>query len=78
MSGKDGKWAHLDLNQGPTGYEPVALTKLSYGPEGDFRLSEVLSSAPFWQRFAVHVSMKLLRRLLRLGCLSLRSALASI
>lgn len=19
-------WAHLDLNQGPTGYEPVALT----------------------------------------------------
>src|SRR5262252_3332140 len=25
-------WAHLDSNQGPTGYEPVALTKLSYGP----------------------------------------------
>lgn len=27
------KWAHLDSNQGPTGYEPVALTGLSYGPE---------------------------------------------
>jgi hypothetical protein len=26
-------WAHLDSNQGPTGYEPVALTKLSYGPK---------------------------------------------
>ena len=24
--GKKGKWAHLDSNQGPTGYEPVALT----------------------------------------------------
>jgi hypothetical protein len=33
---QEGKWAHLDLNQGPTGYEPVALTKLSYGPEGNF------------------------------------------
>lgn len=22
----ESKWAHLDLNQGPTGYEPVALT----------------------------------------------------
>ena len=27
------RWAHLDLNQGPTGYEPVALTRLSYGPK---------------------------------------------
>jgi integrase len=26
MSGKEGWWAHLDSNQGPTGYEPVALT----------------------------------------------------
>ena len=26
ISGKRGKWAHLDSNQGPTGYEPVALT----------------------------------------------------
>ena len=32
-------WAHLDLNQGPTGYEPVALTKLSYGPEGNVGFS---------------------------------------
>ena len=32
-SSEEGRWAHLDLNQGPTGYEPVALTKLSYGPE---------------------------------------------
>ena len=35
-SREEGRWAHLDLNQGPTGYEPVALTKLSYGPVGDF------------------------------------------
>lgn len=26
ISRKRGKWAHLDSNQGPTGYEPVALT----------------------------------------------------
>ena len=26
ISGKEGWWAHLDSNQGPTGYEPVALT----------------------------------------------------
>jgi len=26
MSSKGVKWAHLDSNQGPTGYEPVALT----------------------------------------------------
>lgn len=25
-------WAHLDLNQGPIGYEPIALTRLSYRP----------------------------------------------
>ena len=25
-STKEGWWAHLDSNQGPTGYEPVALT----------------------------------------------------
>jgi hypothetical protein len=31
-TGEIDKWAHLDSNQGPTGYEPVALTKLSYGP----------------------------------------------
>ena len=24
--GRKGWWAHLDSNQGPTGYEPVALT----------------------------------------------------
>ncbi len=23
---KEARWAHLDSNQGPTGYEPVALT----------------------------------------------------
>jgi hypothetical protein len=26
ISRKGGWWAHLDSNQGPTGYEPVALT----------------------------------------------------
>src|SRR5262250_420454 len=26
ISWKEGWWAHLDSNQGPTGYEPVALT----------------------------------------------------
>ena len=26
------KWARRDLNPRPTGYEPVAPTKLSYGP----------------------------------------------
>lgn len=25
-SGIRNEWVHLDLNQGPTGYEPVALT----------------------------------------------------
>jgi hypothetical protein len=25
-------WAHQDLNLGPAGYEPAALTGLSYGP----------------------------------------------
>ena len=25
-------WAHLDSNQGPTGYEPVALTNWAIGP----------------------------------------------
>ena len=29
------KWAHLDSNQGPTGYEPVALTSGAMGPRGD-------------------------------------------
>ena len=24
--GEEERWAHLDSNQGPTGYEPVALT----------------------------------------------------
>lgn len=27
-----GKWAQRDSNPWPTGYEPVALTRLSYGP----------------------------------------------
>ena len=26
-------WARGDLNARPTGYEPVALTRLSYGPQ---------------------------------------------
>jgi hypothetical protein len=26
ISSKGVEWAHLDSNQGPTGYEPVALT----------------------------------------------------
>lgn len=26
------KWARQDSNLGPAGYEPAALTKLSYGP----------------------------------------------
>jgi hypothetical protein len=26
ISRNEVKWAHLDSNQGPTGYEPVALT----------------------------------------------------
>lgn len=26
------QWAQCDSNTRPTGYEPVALTKLSYGP----------------------------------------------
>src|SRR5215470_2138922 len=26
------QWAHQDSNLGPTGYEPAALTSLSYGP----------------------------------------------
>lgn len=26
-------WAQLDLNQRPTGYEPVALTNWAMGPE---------------------------------------------
>ena len=31
------KWAQGDLNPRPTGYEPVALTRLSYGPDKLFR-----------------------------------------
>ena len=30
-------WAQGDLNPRPTGYEPVALTRLSYGPDKLFR-----------------------------------------
>ena len=30
-------WAQGDLNPRPTGYEPVALTRLSYGPNRLFR-----------------------------------------
>lgn len=30
-------WAQGDLNPRPTGYEPVALTRLSYGPVKLFR-----------------------------------------
>ena len=31
------QWAQGDLNPRPTGYEPVALTRLSYGPDKLFR-----------------------------------------
>ena len=30
------QWAHLDSNQGPTGYEPAALP-LSYGPRASLQ-----------------------------------------
>ena len=31
------RWAHLDSNQGPTGYEPAALTAELWAPQGPQR-----------------------------------------
>lgn len=35
--GRTKKWAQRDSDPWPTGYEPVALTRLSYGPDKLFR-----------------------------------------
>ena len=35
VTGGFGRWAHLDLNQGPHPYQGCALTGLSYGPDGE-------------------------------------------
>ena len=36
-------WAHLDSNQGPTGYEPVALTNWAIGPSLQKNLQTIWS-----------------------------------
>ena len=48
-------WAHLDSNQGPTGYEPVALANWAIGPnlyllytQGNRKIPGCFTTIPWW------------------------------
>ena len=53
-------WARWDLNPRPPGYEPGALTKLSYGPSNliphprDIKLFESFFRKPFLTHSRIH------------------------
>ena len=81
-------WAHLDSNQGPTGYEPVALPTELWALRKDkylkskFRMLEILNFKTFILNselsFSQGLARKSLSHLILEGCLSFLIAFTSI